>query len=753
MKQKLWELIWLTALIFSSISAHAATRIALVSSCGGAAGADVLALAEARLSQQPDMAIVERREVERILQEQQLWQRGRTDYTQALSAGKLLGVDVFVSLEMFPDSKDVLGLIIFDASNGVRLWDAALPSGELEQKAKAIQEAVRIACAKRERTQENFRTVCLVTVRNADLPRELDNLCDTVGVLLERNLTSSTNLLVLERRRLEQVTRERGLPTGEVTSNLFASVTLLEIEVARGSSNRTLQAMALLSTASGKVIDKVSIQSGNQNPVELADSLLAKLLTALHAAQPAQPVDRLAETKRFQEEAKFQFWQRDFVHAITTAEAALALMPEEQTFFPTFFTCLSSAIRQLLASPNRSDWEYALRLIRRLQDMVKIGSQECDPAAFDRRANVDRAKIDQEKFNSDLEKYKIASSGRSCLISCLSNARRYDFGNDRQLQERLAAIQEDHRRWLLESINQLHPAGTASLSAFLRYSQAVFGSDAELGSVARSPREWTTDAIALRAKWIALAQDYLNHENAPESSLQGCLHNFVPAIGQPESRLRNSAAVAPAPFKLTAEDCTLWRAYFRSIDQDPSAILRFYGTLGELWADINAQSVSTNEATRRTESLVALAKEMITRVDAQTDFIQSGYRGALDAIEYFPTEPQRYQARLALVDFMLSRCELSEIVVRAPGSEEVFKNVARLLEQSALRPLGNDCSGFIREHYGTDGKTNSVGPAVPWINARLLFDGQSRGAKGIKALAHDAEHVYLVVDRNDLSPA
>jgi hypothetical protein len=93
----------LPALLMSlSLPASAQTRVALVSTCGGEAGQNVLALADAALSAETNMVLVERREVERILNEQKLTRCGLSDSAQAIAVGKLLGVEVFATLETFP---------------------------------------------------------------------------------------------------------------------------------------------------------------------------------------------------------------------------------------------------------------------------------------------------------------------------------------------------------------------------------------------------------------------------------------------------------------------------------------------------------------------------------------------------------------------------------------------------------------------------------------------------------------------------
>src|ERR1017187_4451476 len=92
--------------VSSATRLHAATTVALVSTCGGQAGQDVLALAETALSAEADIVLVERREVERVLREQELMHCGLSEAGQAVAAGRLLGVQVFASLGTVPDGKE-----------------------------------------------------------------------------------------------------------------------------------------------------------------------------------------------------------------------------------------------------------------------------------------------------------------------------------------------------------------------------------------------------------------------------------------------------------------------------------------------------------------------------------------------------------------------------------------------------------------------------------------------------------------------
>ena len=202
--------VWL--LYLSPQRANAHTRVALVSTCGGEAGQNVLALADVALSAETNIVLVERRDVERVLQEQNLMHCGLSEAGQAVAAGQLLGVQVFASLETVPDQKEALGLVVFDAATGLVLWDSVLSGTNAEVAAVEADAAVEASCEKRQRPAGSLTRVCILSVRNVDLPRQFDSSCQSVGSILQRQLVRSPSLAVLERQHLENVNKERLLP-------------------------------------------------------------------------------------------------------------------------------------------------------------------------------------------------------------------------------------------------------------------------------------------------------------------------------------------------------------------------------------------------------------------------------------------------------------------------------------------------------------------------------------------------------------
>ena len=356
---------------------EATTRVALVSTCGGDAGADVLALAEAKLSQQPDIELVDRHEIERVLQEQKLWTCGRSGAGQAVAAGKLLGVEVFAALEIFPDSQRALGLVVFDAVNGVRLGDRALPEERLDDTITGIINAVRNSCEKRLDKGAKLRTVCLMSVRNADLPRELDSFCDASGRLWERELVMSQDLAILDRRQLEQVNRERELPGASSSNSLLAALLIVNIEVGRLPKGGGYRATAFVTTSSGVAIQRCDANTTNLDAVTLAHDLVQETTKVLHAAATEGKIDRVAEAKRFFREAEWAEGHEERIGQVKAAEAAWALEPDNILYMMALSKAL---LGQGLVTINPSASPVMLKhpsdeAIHRSLELVQRGTQ------------------------------------------------------------------------------------------------------------------------------------------------------------------------------------------------------------------------------------------------------------------------------------------------------------------------------------------------------------------------------------------
>lgn len=315
---------WLTGLIvlIGTSQLWAAVRVAIVGDGGNSTDADLLV---ARLTVTEGIELVERQEIALVLKEQALLRRGLVDASQALQLGRLLSADLLVVLEMSGTPQS--GAVIFDGKSGLRYEHQQLPAST-EKAVACVDQLVQSALRKRERGTRG-RLVGLLGVRSADLPRRDDGLCAALEVLLERGLTRSPEIAVLERRRLEYWNREREL-VPEQARELFGAIQVLELELSR--HERTgLRASARVTRPDGTLITTASATNVDGDLPRLADDLIRELTGQKNGTPEISSSDRAQESIRFAREAAHQFQHDQFADAVRLAEAARALDPSSNS--------------------------------------------------------------------------------------------------------------------------------------------------------------------------------------------------------------------------------------------------------------------------------------------------------------------------------------------------------------------------------------------------------------------------------------
>jgi hypothetical protein len=303
----------------------AATRVALVTTGDVEPSGPTIALVTAELSGVRDVQLVDRESIHAVLQEQKLSLSGVIEADRAIQLGKLLKVDVFAVVDADGKGGQPFGLTIFDANTGLRLWDAAI-HGKPAELGKTIAVAVRAAVEKDRTLDHGLRLIGFLPVRNVDLPRDRDVFCDMVRLLVERQLTSSPAIAVLERTRLVEVNQERQLPTTQPGSELWASVAVVQLEIGHGPSGHGLRAAVTLSGNSGPM-GKRNVDVDLDSAADLAEKI-QRVLVDLLKVPPAHPLHRDDEADRFARDAIILMHHSRFTAATEAAEAAFALQPE-----------------------------------------------------------------------------------------------------------------------------------------------------------------------------------------------------------------------------------------------------------------------------------------------------------------------------------------------------------------------------------------------------------------------------------------
>ena len=298
------------------------THVALVSSHVMGPASSVIDLATAELSQHR-LVVLDRQDVIRAIQEQELTLLGLVDANGVIAVGKMLRADIFAVIQDQRKTGKPFGLIVFDAASGERLLDKALQE-DPKTAARDVVGGVLEADKKRLEAEGTRATVCVLPIRNTDASRRTDYECEALRQVLERHLTLLPGVTVLERSHLDHVTRENALPSDAPLLRPSGAQVLIEIEIQQTDAERV--ATVDMRTASAPV-DHFSVRAPASNGCSLVEGLVEQISARLGQRAPAQATDREQEARRFDIEARDLRGHKRLAEAVACAHAAHALAP------------------------------------------------------------------------------------------------------------------------------------------------------------------------------------------------------------------------------------------------------------------------------------------------------------------------------------------------------------------------------------------------------------------------------------------
>jgi len=304
---------YFTAILFcvcqASLCLAGDPRVAVMPSGDEKAGA-IVELMQAELAQRDDVILLERKEIDKVLAEHRLQFDGLLSMNDALKVGALLGCDIFAELHVEPadgGGAEITSLVAFDSLTGIRLYDGALAIGRgLDDRAK---EAVRALSSglmkwKGNGTVPVGRTLSIVSIRHVGLPDSLKHLPESLALLLERRLVNTTDIAIVERKRLAWINKESTL-TGLRRDRLLASCVLVDLEVSKGATLDAVTVNALLTDGTGQPLGQVLATNSVGHAGNLVDALSRELLCKLKLVPPEDVLTAAVhEAERFLDDAK-----------------------------------------------------------------------------------------------------------------------------------------------------------------------------------------------------------------------------------------------------------------------------------------------------------------------------------------------------------------------------------------------------------------------------------------------------------------
>ncbi len=288
--------------------------------------ADLLA---AQLSQSDRVTLLERKEIDRILQEQNLslqQSQGR------LKLSELLGADGLIFLQRFAkEGKQWFSMQLVAVRPGVVIQETVSPWPLSDMSAWAQLAASRqiLLLPKLSIPKQQAIPLSLLHFSSPMLTAGAVSLDREVTDLLARRLLQYPDIFVLERRRLDQLASEMALESS--SSTFWNGSWIVEGEInPEGGVKGELTLRGKLRSPGGGVVE-VGVSGARQNLSGLIAELAGKLVVGVTNGTRSAAWDPMDEAAQYYDEARWQFSSRMWTEAQTSAEAAWALglrMPE-----------------------------------------------------------------------------------------------------------------------------------------------------------------------------------------------------------------------------------------------------------------------------------------------------------------------------------------------------------------------------------------------------------------------------------------
>ena len=285
---------------------------------------DFLTLA---LGHEPQVALLERGQVEQILREQSLGMM--LVGTNAVKAGKLVAADAFLMLEL--QTNQTVRVLLVDAHYGLRLWDVMFgltsKPGDSEERARSLAKGTVFRLANFVCGTDTPRTVSISAFRSEEMSKRWDWLGETLGPAIEQRLSLQPGLVVMERVRTRPLTEERALSEG-LPESLLASTVIVDgayrIDRAQGT-NAVI--MTLRCRRNNVTTLETTVPGSVTNLANLEQTVVSIIASNVGTKADCGSMDPAAEAAMLADEASGML-AHEPQRALSLAEAASALEPD-----------------------------------------------------------------------------------------------------------------------------------------------------------------------------------------------------------------------------------------------------------------------------------------------------------------------------------------------------------------------------------------------------------------------------------------
>ncbi len=681
---------WGLAMGFGAGSVHAAVRLAILSPDDSERARQLVDLAVVETGRLPEVEVLDRGAAWERLQEEQLAQLGWLSGETAIVLGHRLAVDVFALVETATGGQEAIGLVAFDVGTGVRLWDATLPPGQIDEQVAAIVEGLSSAMRKRGALADGVRAISFGAVRNVGLPRTEDSALDGVARMVERRLNSASNLVVLERRRLEWRNEEQAENRSDERERIRGAVVMADVEFMSDPAGREPAMRIQLTGWQGESIGTLELPASLSDMAGVADHMAAGICSLMDGGCLDIVADRRREAGHFAAEARHALGHGQAEVALRAAEAAHALDPADEEIAGVLVTVLFKSAQQILnrqyVLPGRVEdrreerWRALKRAERAAQVVERFLGTWVPPPNLSKKNR-------HPVINQPME---------SAYTRLIYDAFRNGTYDDPMLRLPLRELQQKAREMFKEQFQRYAEVVTSD-STFRKLSGWMGHGPFQYSPVCMpTPADLLDDQLWMLEAWLKLAETYqLGNENygigiAPLREIQSRTNQFW---------FIDTYALDGAPgagWKLGPPEHARLEQLFAGMRIHVNPVIRLYGLRGHLWARNQLAPLAVEELTAGIEAIqeagYAILVEELARDERALRHMT--YRALLFAAGLHPDRSWQVRWEKALFDLMLEMGEVSPEVLAAlegwPGVDGNALGARRAAQQLRARLDAND---------------------------------------------------------------
>jgi hypothetical protein len=305
---------------------------------GGLDKSPLISLLEVQLSNNKNIKLVERAQIDKILQEQQLSATGLLERNNTIKIGQLLRADAFIILSLENQTEKVGDLIrvrLAQTAHGLRLLDyfEQIEVSKPDEVAQKIIKRLESVIVKLSLPVGAAVPVGIVDIHRVQLGDKYRILERSLPMLLSVSLGIEPKIIMLEREDLKILQDEKLRTSGE-DFKFWGSGVLIEGNLQ--TKNGGLE-MSLSLHRSGESSKSFSIPIDPNEPSVAIDKAATNIVQEILNTPPTGQWQLAAEAEQFYQEGQMLSAHSRYEDAINPTEIAYALQPNNIDYIANLF--------------------------------------------------------------------------------------------------------------------------------------------------------------------------------------------------------------------------------------------------------------------------------------------------------------------------------------------------------------------------------------------------------------------------------